>query len=301
MSTMTDRPLVSAIIPVYEPDEDWLIETVNSVLNQTYENIELVLVNDGSSKRLIGYLNSEILDDERILQIEQENQGFTGATNTAIKEAKGKYIAPIGQDDIWKENKIERQVESLDKDEKICYTKSEIIDEDGNFLGEEGCFPPKERYKELKLSCYPCYESLLISREFLEDLDGLNEEFDIVSDYDLWFRSWPKTKINYVDEPLVSKRHHKENTSNASTKLLKEGEKVRRTHIEDNEILNKSLSKFFRRNGKGFFESGNKKRARETWLKAFKNKKSFKTLFLILSSVSQKTYDISNKVYAKIK
>jgi teichuronic acid biosynthesis glycosyltransferase TuaG len=301
MSANADRPLVSAIVPVYEPNEEWLIEAVNSVLNQTYENIELVLVNDGSSKRLIGYLNSEILDDERILQIEQENQGFTGATNSAIKEAKGEYIAPIGQDDIWKENKIERQIESVDEDKKICFTKSEIIDEESNFLGYEGSFPSRGRYNKLKLSCYPCYESLLISRELLEDLDGLNDEFDIVSDYDLWFRSWPKAKTKYIDEPLVSKRHHKENTSNTSKKLLEEGEKVRRRHIEDSEILNVSLSKFLRRNGKGFFESGNKKKARDTWLKALRHKKSFKTSFLLLSSISQTTYDMSNKAYAKIK
>lgn len=107
------NPLVSVIIPFYS-NKEWLQEAVMSVVNQSYKNLEIIIINDGSPENI---KDIEVLDDQRIRIIHKKNGGPSSARNKGIKKANGIYIAFLDSDDIWVENKIYEQVSFMLKTE----------------------------------------------------------------------------------------------------------------------------------------------------------------------------------------
>lgn len=120
--------LVSIIIPVYKA-EDFVARTISSVLEQTYNNLEVVIVDDGSPDRSIDVCRQ--FDDPRIKIIQQPNRGLAGARNTGIRHSTGNYIALIDADDLWTKDKIEKHVKHLEEAPTvgISFSYSELIDE----------------------------------------------------------------------------------------------------------------------------------------------------------------------------
>src|SRR4028119_483182 len=102
---------VSVIIPVYKV-EKYVAATVQSVLQQTYKNFELLLIDDGSPDRSVEICQQ--FTDPRIKIISQTNRGLAGARNTGIRHAQGDYIALLDGDDMWLPNKLEKHIEHLE-------------------------------------------------------------------------------------------------------------------------------------------------------------------------------------------
>lgn len=122
---------VSVITPVYQV-EKYIAATVQSVLDQTYPNLELILVDDGSPDRSIEICQQ--FQDPRIRIVRQENRGACAARNHGIRVAKGDYLAFLDGDDLWLPQKLEKHVEHLENNPKVglSYSCSAFIDEDGN-------------------------------------------------------------------------------------------------------------------------------------------------------------------------
>lgn len=108
---MQNNPLVSVVIPFYD-HIDWLIEAVESVLSQSYSNIEIVVVNDGSKEDVHDFLNKY---ENRIKYIYKENGGPASARNIGVEIAKGEYIAFLDSDDLWLPNKLELQIQEMER------------------------------------------------------------------------------------------------------------------------------------------------------------------------------------------
>lgn len=106
-------PLVSVIIPTYNRSK-WLVEAIRSVLNQTYGNYEILVIDDGSEENIA---NLSILKNNKIKYFRNENRGVAFSRNYGIKKAKGKYIAFLDSDDFWVKNKLEVQVKKLEETE----------------------------------------------------------------------------------------------------------------------------------------------------------------------------------------
>ena len=104
-------PKVSVIIPAYNAS-DYIAAAINSVLRQTFKDYEIIVVNDGSTDNTVDVLKPFM---SRIRYIYQDNKGEKGAKNTGIKLAEGEYIALLDSDDLWMEDKLERQVPILDE------------------------------------------------------------------------------------------------------------------------------------------------------------------------------------------
>ncbi|HFR4186932.1 glycosyltransferase family A protein [Bacillus cereus] len=119
---MEQTQLVSVIVPLYNA-EKYIEETMESILNQTYKNIEIVIVDDGSkdqSSSIVKNLKKKY--PEQIKYILQENQGVSVARNTGIENASGEYISFLDSDDLWHPTKIEKQIESMHKNNmNACY------------------------------------------------------------------------------------------------------------------------------------------------------------------------------------
>ena len=132
----TDKPLVSVIIPVYN-GRDYIGEAIDSAALQTYRNLEIIVVDDGSSDGTLDILRERAAKDQRIRVISQANGGVAKARNTAIAAARGEFIAPLDADDLWLPGKIQSQMRAMLSAGDDCgfvYTWWAWIDEAGIVL-----------------------------------------------------------------------------------------------------------------------------------------------------------------------
>jgi glycosyltransferase involved in cell wall biosynthesis len=125
---------VSVIIPVYGV-EKYIASTIQSVLDQTYKNFEILIIDDASSDKSIEICHK--FTDSRIRIIHQANRGLAGARNTGIRHAQGEYLAFLDGDDLWLPQKLEKQIECLENSPAVgvSFCRSAFIDEQGKPLG----------------------------------------------------------------------------------------------------------------------------------------------------------------------
>lgn len=129
----TNSPLVSVVIPAYNA-EAFIEETITSVLKQTYERFEILVVDDGSCDRTAEIVSAIAERDRRVVLLQQTNAGVAAARNSGIEHAKGEFVAPLDADDIWYPQNLEKQVRRIvDAGEKVglVYSWSIDIDEYG--------------------------------------------------------------------------------------------------------------------------------------------------------------------------
>jgi glycosyltransferase involved in cell wall biosynthesis len=126
--------LVSVIVPVYGV-EDYIAATIQSILDQTYQNFELIVVDDESPDQSV--VICQQFNDDRIKIIHQKNRGLAGARNTGIRHAQGQYLAFLDGDDLWLPQKLEKHVEHLHHSPKVgvSFSRSAFIDAHGESLG----------------------------------------------------------------------------------------------------------------------------------------------------------------------
>lgn len=138
--------LISIIIPVYNA-EKFLDETINTVLNQTYTNFELILVNDGSNDKSVDVIKK--YSDKRIKLIDnKKNKGAALSRNDGIKKSKGRYICFLDADDLWEKEKLEKQINFMkEKDCAFSFTGYEFTNEKGIPTGKKVYIPKKLDYK----------------------------------------------------------------------------------------------------------------------------------------------------------
>ena len=148
MIKVCEEPLVSVIIPVFNA-ERFLRETIQSVLDQTYINWELILVNDCSTdgSELVA---RQFLEDERIKWINlKDNSGVAMARNKGVKLARGRFVAFLDADDLFVRDKLKKQVEfMLEKDCAFSFTSYEFADADGKPNGKKVIVPPSITHRQ---------------------------------------------------------------------------------------------------------------------------------------------------------
>lgn len=152
METIYDDNLVSVIIPVYN-SEKFIAQTIESVLMQTYHNYEIIIVDD-CSKDNSAKIIREYMDKEKhlIYHLQEKNMGVAVARNTGIKLAKGRYVAFLDSDDLWREDKLQKQIEFMKQHDSIafCYTAYDTVTETG-----------KRRKGKIKIKAVVTYKDLL--------------------------------------------------------------------------------------------------------------------------------------------
>lgn len=147
---MSDSAKISVIMPSFN-SESTIGKSIESVLAQSYTDLELIVVDDSSSDQTSNIVRDVVLRDSRVqfLQLEQ-NRGAAVSRNAAIKEAKGRYIAFLDADDIWNRDKLQKQIKFMkDQDCAFCHSWYEKIDADGQRLGIEVKAPHKMSYKDM--------------------------------------------------------------------------------------------------------------------------------------------------------
>lgn len=219
--------LVSVIIPTYNRVRT-VLNTIQSVLNQTYSNLEVIIVSDGfdeNTRRAI-----EGIRDSRIKYFEVEHSGRPAVPrNFGVRKSSGEFIAFCDDDDIWMPPKLELQMEKIlqSKDTVLIYTKCLLKNAKKESIvplrGKEGFI-----FKELFLSfCFIATSSVLIRRNIFENVGMFDEDMRLkaVEDYDLWLRIALRYKVGFVDQPLAI--HLENNSSLTRGRLIK----IRRHHL----------------------------------------------------------------------
>ncbi|HKI34885.1 MAG TPA: glycosyltransferase family A protein [Gemmataceae bacterium] len=206
------RPLVSAIIPVYN-GEKYLRKSIESVLAQSYDPIELIVVDDGSSDGSAELASS---CDWGLRLIRQPNGGVAAARNTGIGAAHGDLIAFLDQDDWWLPQKVDRQVECFRADASLGLVHTATVHYDDTRSALAGSSGPATSY--LMGRCYDLLllrngiynSSVMVSRKALDAVGLLDTaiEGNTVQDYDLWLRIAKAFPLGFVPEPLTVWRLH---------------------------------------------------------------------------------------------
>lgn len=207
-------PQVSVLIPTYNYAR-YVGYAVNSVLEQSYPNVEIIVVDDGSTDNTRDVLKSYA---SRIHYIYQENGGTGSALNTGIVAAAGKYICWLSSDDVFYPDKVARQVQLMESRPELgfSYTSFCVIDAQGQWQYDvQSPYYPerKEMVQKLMEGCFINGSSVMMSRAALDTVGLFDEAMGMVHDYDLWFRFLRWHPCGFLDEILLGYRWHGENGS----------------------------------------------------------------------------------------
>ncbi|WP_281637403.1 glycosyltransferase family 2 protein [Flavobacterium marginilacus] len=219
-------PLVSVIIPTYKRT-DYLKLTLQSVLNQTFKDFEIIVVDDGTPNDENFFL-CQTFDKVRYIKIENSG-GPAKPRNVGIREAKGKYIAFVDDDDLWLPYKLEKQVTVLENnpDFGLVHCCCEVIDEDGiagnTIVGRPGT--PEVKHGDVLMRMMGNWTVMmstpLVRIQIIKNIGFFNEKMPSAGeDTEFWTRCSFETKFYYLDEPLVQYRIHSHNLSEDKFKYL---------------------------------------------------------------------------------
>jgi glycosyltransferase involved in cell wall biosynthesis len=223
------NPLVSVIIPAYNSGK-FIEATLNSALAQTYQNVEIMVVDDGSQDRTAEIVSQIASKEKRIVLLCQKNQGVAAARNLAIRHSKGVFIAPLDSDDIWYPLKLERQVEcmlSSDSQVGIVSAGYVFIDEDGDLINGWGENLVNGRISEQLIYFNPISASLpLIRRTVLEKVGFYNQDLreqnaQGLEDWELALRIGARYEFRTIPEILMGFRQLSSSMSQDTTQMTK--------------------------------------------------------------------------------
>ncbi|MFK7747148.1 MAG: glycosyltransferase family 2 protein [Kordia sp.] len=215
------QPLVSVITPTYNT-EAFISETIASVRAQTYTNWELVIVDDASSDTTVAILQKYAALDDRIkIHVLETNSGAAIARNTAIENATGTYIAFLDADDLWKPEKLTKQIAFMQKkDIAVSFTSYELMDEQGKSLGKMIKALPKVDFSKMLKSNYignltGIYNAEKLGKVYMPNIRKRQ-------DWALWLALLKKVDFAYsLEAPLARYRVRENSISSNKLNLLK--------------------------------------------------------------------------------
>jgi len=215
---MTGEPLVSVIVPAWN-SERTLLETLQSVSAQSHANLEIVIVDDGSTDRTAAVAQGFCQSEPRARLIQTQNMGVSCARNRGIAEARADWVAPIDSDDLWHPTKIEKQLrKALGASGKMgfVYCWHRQIDEDGRVLASGPSLALKGRVFSRFAYINPVANGSapLFSRRALVEVGGYDEDLPPYEDPMVQLRIAARYEVDLVPEYLVGWRRHSRNASN---------------------------------------------------------------------------------------
>ncbi len=205
-----DKLLVSVVIPTFNRSH-LLLRAIDSVLSQSYKNVEIIIVDDFSSDHTVEMVKHFFKERqfEKFKLIENEkNYGVSYSRNQAIKESGGDYIAFLDSDDEWLERKLERQMDFFKINSQVALVHGEEI-----WIRNGVRVNQKKIHQkfggQIFLKCLPlCIISpsaALVRKDILQEFDFFDEQYIVCEDYDLWLKITSKYEVGFISDPIIKK------------------------------------------------------------------------------------------------
>ena len=184
-----NKPLVSVVIATYNMGQ-YLPLAVQSILDQTYTNLEVVIIDDGSKDDTEALIQPK-LADARVRYLKQENQGQPRAKNNGINACKGEFVAFCDGDDLWTPNKLELQLPCFEQNPNVAVVSTDIsrMDKHGVYMDA----PVRQRYsgkitEKLILTNCISFGTAIVRKDVLDSVNGFDIDLPMGIDWDLWLR-----------------------------------------------------------------------------------------------------------------
>ena len=202
---MNDSPKVSVIVPTYNR-ANRLEGTLRSIVSQTYQDFELIVVDDGSTDNTSKVIES--FPSAQYLPM-KKNSGVSKARNIGLACAKGEFICFLDSDDLWKEKKLEIQIHWMESntDNQVCYT-DEIWIRNGvrvNQMNKHRKYTG-DIFRHCLALCIVSPSSVMIRAKLFSEIGNFDESLPACEDYDLWLRIAVKYAFHFIEEPLIIKQ-----------------------------------------------------------------------------------------------
>ncbi len=206
--------MISVLIPIYNTSIDYIKQSVDSVLNQTFKKFEIIIANDGSNNETSSYLDT--LGNNPVIKIlHLEHRGISQTLNSGLKECQYNIIARMDGDDIMINNRLEKQYEF------ITTNNVDILGSQMKFFGtqHDGMITthPADLTKEMivKKDWFMNHPTIMYLRDKILSINGYNTEYNGCEDYELWCRSlWNNFTLHNLNDILVLHRRHGKNSNN---------------------------------------------------------------------------------------
>jgi len=241
---------VSVIVLTYNRAH-MITEAIDSVLNQTFKDFELIIVDNYSSDNTESVVKSYV--DKRIRYFKNQNNGLIGINrNYGIKKSQGEYVAFLDDDDLWLPEKLKRQVELLDSNREVglIYSDSYVINGNGDFRENTLFYGRKtirgDAFSELLQFNFIPMLTVIVRRAVLDKVGGFSLRYKISQDYDLWLRIAECYPIDFIKQPLAKYRAHGENIGANPLIACKEVLEITEYWLRKNPELKRKFGSQFR-------------------------------------------------------
>ena len=201
-----NQPKVSIVIPFYNCP--YVNQAIESALQQSYPHVEVIVVNDGStrhSEKILPYMH-------QIRYMEKANGGTATALNMGIRYATGQYFAWLSSDDVFDRDKIAKQMAFMQsRNAFACYTSYRLIDSQNRILGQYPSVWVADRilfFERMKHNCLINGGTVMLHMDIFQQVGLFDEGFRYAHDYEFWLRVLLKHHFVYLQEPLLSYRVH---------------------------------------------------------------------------------------------
>ena len=226
----TVNPLVTVYVTNFNY-ANYIKQSIESVLAQTYKNFELIIIDDGSTDNSREIINSYV-KKKNIRVIFQENKGLIASNNIAVRAAQGKYIMRLDADDYLDENALLVLVNAIEKSDNLALVFPDYyyVDADGQVTGQER---RHDFQAQVTLLDQPAHGACtLIRRNCLLEVGGYSPEFTCQDGWDLWLKLTENYSVGNVNLPLFYYRRHDTNLTNDTDKLLDTRAEIYKSHAK---------------------------------------------------------------------
>lgn len=299
------KPLISVITPTYNR-ADFLKETIESVLNQDYENIEHLIVDDGSTDKTRELIR-EYEPNRKVRYFFQQNSGQSVARNKGLNEAKGDYICFLDSDDYFLPGKLKKQIEAFEQNPTVdlVYGDYIFVDANGNRLDQKNMirYSGKITDQLLKDNCVSM-NTTMVRKGLIDSEGGFSEHVKFADDYDLWLRLSVDAQFLYLPEKLSAYRLMNNQISSNKRARFESNEEIICRFLKNNSYLfsesvkKDALNHLYIRAARHFSKAGNFTLAQSYLLKAFKQKpvsvRTFRTIIRYTIDLLIKRFDRSS-------
>jgi len=228
-------PLVSVVMPTRN-QSSFILESISSVLSQSYSNIELLVVDGASTDRTIEILKKVSAHDGRLRWISEHDTGPAQAINKGFSQVRGTVVGWLNSDDLYTEGAIQRAVEALNNDGNLLmvYGEGINVDESGAFLSKYPTLPPTTSIETFSKGCFISQPTVFFRRILNVLLGPLDESLKTAFDFEYWIRAFKKIsgRIGFVsDEQAVTRIYSSTITSSNRKIVMLEGMKIINKHL----------------------------------------------------------------------